>query len=167
MIVGLGVGLGYCLDVVACRFRVAGALINREAEADRVAPDGTTHRGATGVRCGDADALTHCIAACNVARHPYPCFGANGALAQLQWRETGKAAGTQMDRLNNEVGIGIGVALGPGENCTDACLEALREGLLYELSNDEIVSGAVQCASQSLRESGGFSVWALRSWLST
>ena len=144
IIVGVGVGLGYCIDNLSCRARVAAALINGESEADRVAPDGSTHRGATAVEGGDADALTHCIAACNLGNHPYPCFGADGALNRLQARETGNDIGTQIDRLNNEVGIGIGVSLGKGENCTTECLNALRRGLLNEIRNGQIVPSSVE-----------------------
>ena len=144
IIVGVGVGLGYCIDNLSCRARVAAALINGESEADRVAPDGSTHRGATAVEGGDADALTHCIAACNLGNHPYPCFGADGVLNRLQARETGNDIGTQIDRLNNEVGIGIGVSLGKGENCTTECLNALRRGLLNEIRNGQIVPSSVE-----------------------
>jgi RHS repeat-associated protein len=138
-IVGAGVGLGYCLDRLGCWARVSVALRNGESEADRVAPDGSTHRGATIGIGGDADALTHCIAGCNLGNRPYPCFGADGALDSLQGRETGNALDTQIDRLNNEVGIGLGVGLLPGENCTTECLNALRRGLLNEIRNGQIV----------------------------
>lgn len=145
LIGGVGVGLGYCLDRLGCAARVSAALHNGESEADRVAPDGSTHaqRG-TAVEGGDADALTHCIAGCNLGNHPYPCFGPDGALDRLQARETGNGLGTQLDRLNNEVGIGVGVGLGPGENCTDACLGALRGGLLNEINNGRIGPSSVQ-----------------------
>jgi RHS repeat-associated protein len=144
IIVGVGVGLGYCLDRLGCWARVSAALSNGESEADRVAPDGSTHRGATAVEGGDADALTHCIAACNLGNRPYPCFGADGALNSLQGRETGNNLGTQIDRLNNEVGIGLGVGLLPGENCTTECLGAFRRGLLNEIANGQIVPSSVQ-----------------------
>jgi hypothetical protein len=145
IVVGVGVGLGYCLDRLGCWARISAALRNGESEADRVAPDRSTHaeRG-TAVEGGDADALTHCIAACNLGRSPYPCFGADGALDRLQARETGDNLGTQVDRLNNEVGIGLGVGLLPGENCTTECLNALRTGLLNEIRNGQIVPSSVQ-----------------------
>jgi hypothetical protein len=139
---GIGVGLGWCLDKVSCSARVSVALSNGEDEADRVAPDGSTHRGAGMVVGGDADALTHCIAGCNLGRAPYPCFGADGALNQLQSRE-GTDIGSQMDRLNNEVGVGLGTGLLPGENCTDECLNALRRGVLSEIINGVIVPSSV------------------------
>ena len=144
IIVGVAVLLGYCIDIVGCRARVAAALLDGEREADRVAPDGSTHRGANAVQGGDADALTHCIAACNVGHHRYPCFGPDDALHQLQAKETGDDMGTRLDRMNNEVGIGIGYGLESGQNCTDACLEALRRGLRYEIRNDQIVPSSAE-----------------------
>jgi hypothetical protein len=41
--------------------------------------------------------------------------------------------------MNNENGIGIGVALQPGENCRDECLNALRRRVLNEIQNGQIV----------------------------
>jgi hypothetical protein len=137
--VGIGVGIGYCADLLGCWLRVLAALLDGEQEADRVAPDGTTHRGPNAAEGGDADALTHCIAACNLARNWYPCLGPDGALERLQARETSGSLGSQMDRLNNEVGFGIGYGLECGKSCTDACLDALRKGMLYEIRNGQIV----------------------------
>lgn len=140
----IGIGLGYCIDRGACWAKVSLALSRGEDEADRVAPDGSTHRQAgTAVQGGDADALTHCIAACNVGRNPYPCFGPDGALDQLQSRETGNDIGTQLDRLNNETGIGIGYGLDAGTSCTDACLRALEGGVLNEIRDGQIVPSGV------------------------
>ncbi|NGO39219.1 hypothetical protein G4L39_07380 [Limisphaera ngatamarikiensis] len=137
--VAIGVGIGYCTDVLGCWLRVLLALFDGEQEADRVAPDDTTHRGPNAAEGGDADALRHCIAACNLARNWYPCLGPDGALERLQARETSRSPGSQMDGLNNEVGIGIGYGLECGKSCTDACLDALRKGLLYEIRNGQIV----------------------------
>ncbi|NGO39727.1 hypothetical protein G4L39_10025 [Limisphaera ngatamarikiensis] len=135
----IGIGIRYCTDVLGCRLRVLLALSGGEQEADRVAPDDTTQRGPNAAEGGDADAPTHCIAACNLARNWWPCFGPDGALERLQARETSGSLGSQMDRLNNEVGFGIGYGLECGKSCTDACLDALRKGLLYEIRNGQIV----------------------------
>lgn len=138
---GIGIGLGWCLDRFAlCPLRVAAALRSAESEADAHAPDGTTHReGANPTEGGDADALTHCIAGCNLARTPYPCFGPDGALEELQRRELGNAIGTQLDRLNNENGIAVGMSIDSDQSCRTGCLDALRRGLLNEIQNGVIV----------------------------
>ena len=108
-----------------------------EDEANRIAPDGTTHgmigKGANNVVGGDADALTHCIAACTLASAPYPCWGPDQAYDILQSRETAKNIDTQLDFLNNESGMGIGMSLKPGQDCSAACLAALKKGILNEI----------------------------------
>ncbi len=137
--IGIGVGLGWCIDRVACKASRNLSLAIAEAQADANAPDGSTHRGPGAAPGNDADLLTHCIAACDLARHPGPCGGPDGALDALQRRETGNDLGTQIDRLNNEAGVGIGVsAQYAGQTCTAACLDALNRGLLSTISNGAI-----------------------------
>jgi hypothetical protein len=138
--VGIGVGLGWCIDRVACNAWRNLSLATAEAQADANAPDGSTHQGPGAAPGSDADLLTHCIAACDLARQPGPCGGPDGALDALQRRETGNDLGTQIDRLNNEAGVGIGVsAQYAGQACTAACLDALNRGLLSTINNGVIV----------------------------
>jgi RHS repeat-associated protein len=147
ILVGVGIGLGFACDLAGCQLRVWYALYDAEGEADRLAPDGSTHRGATAVEGGDADALTHCIAGCNLARNSFPCLGPDHALARLQAHEHERGDGTaeQLDRLNNEVGFGIGGSnLWQSKSCGTACLDALGRGLLYEIKNGRIVPSSIQ-----------------------
>jgi hypothetical protein len=88
----------------------------------------------------DADLLTHCIAGCELARHPGICGGPDDALDALQRRETQNTLAAQIDRLNNEAGIGIGVSPRyQGQSCKDACLDALNRGVLSTINNGVIV----------------------------
>jgi hypothetical protein len=135
--VGVGVGLGYCIDKWGCNRHRDVELRLAEGRADQNAPDGTTHRGANSPIGGDADLLTHCIAGCELAKRPWPCFGPDGALDALQARETGNDIGTQIDRLNNEAGIGVGISVGENGNCINACLEALGRGVLTTVVNGQ------------------------------
>ena len=147
ILVGVGIGLGFACDLAGCQLRVWYALYDAEGEADRLAPDGSTHRGATAVEGGDADALTHCIAGCNLARNSFPCLGPDHALARLQAHEheRGDTTAEQLDRLNNEVGFGIGGSnLWQSKSCGTACLDALGRGLLYEIKNGRIVPSSIQ-----------------------
>ncbi len=138
--VAAGVGLGWCIDRLACNQWRNASLRLAESQADANAPDGSHHRGPGSAPGNDADLLTHCIAACDLARNPGPCGGPDGALNALQRREIGNDLGTQIDRLNNEAGVGIGIsAQYAGQSCTTACLDALRRGLLSTINNGTIV----------------------------
>jgi RHS repeat-associated protein len=138
--VGAGVAAGWCIDRLACAAWRSLSIRFAESEADANAPDGSTHRGQGAAAGNDADLLTHCIAGCDMARHPGPCGGPDGALDALQRREIGNDQATQIDRLNNEAGAGIGVsAQYAGQTCTAACLDALDRGLLSTISNGRIV----------------------------
>jgi len=54
----------------------------------------------------------------------------------MQERETGNATATQIDRLNNKMGFGVGIRLQwQGQTCPAACLDALNRGLLYTVMN--------------------------------
>jgi uncharacterized protein RhaS with RHS repeats len=128
--------LGCGINNWLCRRHRDTVLAISEAEANANAPDGSTHRGQGAVPGNDADLLTHCIASCELARHPGACDGPDRALGFLQQRETGNDPATQIDRLNNEVGAGIGVsAQFAGQSCAAACLQALEAGLLHTLIN--------------------------------
>jgi RHS repeat-associated protein len=132
-ILGAGITLGFGIDWCACRAWRNLNLFTAEREANDNAPDGSTHRGVGAREGNDADLLTHCIASCRLAQHPGPCLGPDGALASLQARE-GNDPGSLIDRLNNQVGNGIGINIGPTGNCLRGCLDALTAGLLYTLS---------------------------------
>ena len=130
--------LGCGINNWLCRRHRDAVLAISEAEANANAPDGSTHRGQGAVPGNDADLLTHCIASCELARHPGPCGGPDRALDFMQEREAGSDPATLIDRLNNEVGFGIGIsAQFEGRTCLDSCLTALEQGLLYT-----ILSGA-------------------------
>jgi RHS repeat-associated protein len=135
--VGVGVGLGYCIDKFACARWRDLQLGWAESVADANAPDGTTHRGANSPAGGDADLLTHCIAACELTKKPGPCFGPDGALDSLQARETGNDVPTQIDRANNEAGVGVGISVGKNGDCLNGCLDALNKGLLTTIVNGQ------------------------------
>jgi RHS repeat-associated protein len=133
---GVGVVLGLCFNHWACNRHRDLTLAWAEGEANRNAPDGSTHRGTGAVPGNDADMLTHCIATCSLARDPGQCGGPDGALAAMQAREVGTDPGTAIDRLNNGVGSGVAVnAQYKGMTCTAACLDALNDGLLYTVVN--------------------------------
>ena len=142
LIVGVGVGLGICGNNFACRIYRNSWFAFGEGEAHRNAPDESRHRGRGAVEGGDADALTHCISACNMAKNPGPCGGLDRALDWLQRREVGNAIGTQLDRMNNENGFAIG--MDKPANCTQACLDALGRGLLNEIRNGQIVPSSIE-----------------------
>ena len=91
-----------------------------------------SHRGTGAVEGGDADALTHCIASCGMAKDPSACGGLDRALRYMQSREEGTGLGTQLDRMNNEVGFAIGMS--KPASCTDSCVDALGKGLLFEIN---------------------------------
>jgi RHS repeat-associated protein len=149
IIVGGGTGyVGFCINRALCRQRINLAFGFAEAQAHANAPDESVHRRTSDptrpvVEGGDADTLTHCIASCDVAKNPgFFCGGLDRALFYLQDREVGNAIGTQLDRLNNEMGFALGMS-NPA-NCTDACLDWLRRGLLYEIRNGQIVPSSVE-----------------------
>ncbi len=81
------------------------------------------------------NAVTHCIATCDLVRKPGPCGSPDWALRFMQQREVGNGPATQIYRLNNEVGAGVWISLDPGQTCTQGCLDALKNGLLYTISN--------------------------------
>jgi RHS repeat-associated protein len=137
IIVGGGAAyVGLCINRWACRRHRDLTLGLDEAQANANAPDGSTHRGAGATPGNDADMLTHCITSCDLARHPGPRGSPDRALDFMQERETGNDAATQIDRLNNEVGFGVGISLQwQGQICTAACLDALNRGLLYTIRN--------------------------------
>jgi RHS repeat-associated protein len=133
---GAAAYVGLCINRFACRRHRDLTLGLAEAQADANAPDGSTHRGAGASAGNDADMLTHCIASCEMARHPGPCGGPDRALDFMQEREIGNDPATQIDRLNNETGIGVGVSpQWTGQTCTAACLDALNRGLLTTIRN--------------------------------
>ncbi|MCX8156727.1 MAG: RHS repeat-associated core domain-containing protein [Verrucomicrobiae bacterium] len=133
---GGGAYVGLCINRWACRRYRDLTLGLGEAQANANAPDGSTHRGAGATPGNDADMLTHCITSCDLARHPGPCGSPDRALDFMQERETGNDAATQIDRLNNEVGFGVGISSQrQGQTCTAACLAALNRGLLYTIRN--------------------------------
>jgi hypothetical protein len=92
---------------------------------------------------GDADALTHCIAGCKLAKFWWPCHGPDDALAELQKRENKPGDDSTMDRNNNAAGVGLGNGIGtgqlgyPGQTCLEGCLGLLRGGDLSELNYTE------------------------------
>jgi RHS repeat-associated protein len=139
--------VGWCLNRYLCRRRIELAFGFAEAQAHANAPDETLHRP-TGdptrpvVAGGDADTLTHCIASCDVAKSPGLCGGLDRTLDFLQAREVGNVIETQLDRLNNEMGFALG--MNNPDKCTDACLDWLRRGLLYEIRNGQIVPSSVE-----------------------
>jgi RHS repeat-associated protein len=126
-----------------CQGRVNSALSAAEKEADANAPDGTTHRNPRVDIGGDADALTHCIAGCKLAKFWWPCHGPDDALAELQKRENKPGDDSTMDRNNNAAGVGLGNGIGtgqlgyPGQTCLEGCLGLLRGGDLSELNYTE------------------------------
>jgi RHS repeat-associated protein len=132
---GGGLIAGWCINRWACRRGRDIVIGLAEAQANANAPDGSTHRGVGASAGNDADLLTHCIATCDLVRNPGACGGPDRALHFMQEREVGNDPATQIDRLNNEVGAGVGIALDPGQTCTQGCLDALNKGLLYTLQN--------------------------------
>ncbi len=129
-----------------CWDKINNAFHKGDIEADKSAPDGTTHHGPVGPALptdyvgGDADALTHCIAACLLGSGDYyPCWGPDDVLKQLQRREmeqlkiTPGDPGTMMDLRNNLRGFGLGRSLGDPAKCKQACLDQLEHGLLLEI----------------------------------
>jgi RHS repeat-associated protein len=146
VVIAIGVGLGYCADVAGCRLHVNNELCKAARDANRVAPDGSEHhtdaflcrntyRDVTPREGDHADLLTHCIAACRLAQRPFPCLGPDGALAELQRRESRESAGSEIDWRNNNVGSGVGINIGPKGDCVQGCLDALGAGLLYTIAN--------------------------------
>src|SRR6266536_1500998 len=135
---GVGIGLGCLINRAACNSTRDLVIGLAEAQADANAPDGSTHRGPGAVDGNDADLLTHCIATCDLVRHPGQCGGPDGALAAMQRREDRATPGSQIDYLNNAVGSGVGVSPdNAGQDCTTACLDALNRGLLFTIVNGQ------------------------------
>jgi RHS repeat-associated protein len=134
---GAGAYAGLCINRWACRRLRDYQLSQAEAEADASAPDGSNHQGQGATPGSDSDVLTHCIAGCELAKHPGPCGNGPRALDFLNERE-GTDPASQIDRYNNEVGIGIGMgAFGSIDNtsCRQACLDALQKDFLQTLVN--------------------------------
>jgi len=155
--VAAGIGVGYCYDIAHCRAKVFDALCLAERDANRVAPDGSEHHSHPflcrntyrldddEVQEGqDADLLTHCIAACRLTQHPWPCFGPDNALEILQSRETRATVGSEIDWRNNNVGSGVGINIGPKGDCVQGCLDALNSGLLYTIVNGQPAPHPIQ-----------------------
>jgi hypothetical protein len=85
-----------------------------------------------------ADAMTHCIGACETARGPGPC-GLADAKRQIDRREDfgeSDLPEKEMDYLNNQVGYVL--ASKPGD-CTLNCLTALNDGELWTIRKGQVV----------------------------
>jgi RHS repeat-associated protein len=138
---GIGLGIGFGINVGACSYRVNSELAAAEIAADTYAPDLSKHR--TSGPGTNADQLTHCIAACSLARDPgWACGSPYRALEYLQDRERGGGLASQLDRLNNEEGFGIGLSPDfQGLSCINACLTALSRRLLFTIKGGVIVRG--------------------------
>ncbi len=131
VIVGIGAGL-VCLDVAACWSGVRLDLFLARSEGNDLAPDRSLHHN----QGSQADALVHCIAGCNAAKHPLACLTAERALAYLNSREDPANPPGAMDMSNNTAGYGL--AMNPqngGTACGTLCLQALMNNGLFTFNN--------------------------------
>lgn len=115
----------------ACRSWVNRTLALARREANEIAAGDSTHND-QGSR---ADALTHCIASCRLARDPGNCRTTQRALDFLQAREPNRAQDVfqMMDALNNIAGYTEGtIRAGKTPNdCARDCTSRLNAGGLF------------------------------------
>jgi hypothetical protein len=83
------------------------------------------------------DALQHCIGACNANQHPGPCCFSSVARQLVNLIDVGKTDDdSKNDLKNNDVGFAV------KGDCTEGCLQALKDGKLW----CESTLGQVKCA---------------------
>jgi RHS repeat-associated protein len=117
-----------CLRYVQANLQYAANLVDNMPEYANE-PGSTTIEG----QGTPQDALKHCIAACEVTKHPGVCRSANRAYVILQGRE-GTDPLSQGDMLNNQAGFDVGRG---GGDCRTGCQQALRDGLLFGVNQQD------------------------------
>ncbi len=128
-LVALYYGGNYACDRWACPRYVQAAFAAAEREADQITAGDNQHRVD---QTGSADALTHCIANCELAKNPFLCKSAQQALDAAMDREDRAIPAGRMDSLNNIVGSQLGRAGAP--NCANTCIRALNSGSLWGIN---------------------------------
>jgi RHS repeat-associated protein len=111
-----------CLDQVEATLFTAEGVVNAEFAGEEQHDD----------EGSQADAVTHCVGACELARNPPPgCGGSLGALQTANNRE-GQLPPNVMDVANNNEGYDLGTnPANAGTPCLSLCLDRLDAGGLW------------------------------------